>query len=431
MERPSSREALDERWHARLMSLSVSAFEMLDGTAEVRLEEKRKFLSGEIESPQLDYPQLEHFDFTGTEESLLALKAEVLSEEKNDVVREIYRVKINEVIAEVRMLAAARLGNDKAFNRYSEFVYGKPDALNTAEAAKYLHDTVVKKGETAQKGNDSLMEILETFSQVQPTVEIHEPGVTLKGRVSGIGEVVEAFETALATINADGWKVVVTSDASITNFRVSQDRKEITVPEVSASNMLKKRLAAFIEHEVMTHVLRRVNGDETCLLLLGQGGLDRVEKGEEGPAMLREQKISGAEAPAHPLRYFAIAFASGLVDGQKKNFKETFQVLKEYYLATLKPGEDIEERAANSAWTLAVRVFRGTTGKTPGAVFTKDMAYFLGNKETWALVNADEEVVYYFNVGKFDAANERHIGYTISLGVTDEKLLDIHNKAFS
>jgi hypothetical protein len=56
----------------------------------------------------------------------------VLLEERNPTVQKIYRTKINEMLASVRLLAAAKDGNDKRFSRYGEFIHGKPTPLNTA-----------------------------------------------------------------------------------------------------------------------------------------------------------------------------------------------------------------------------------------------------------------------------------------------------------
>jgi hypothetical protein len=135
--------------------------------------------------------------------------------------------------------------------------------------------------------------------------------------------------------------------------------------------------------------------------------------------------VNGADTFSHPERYFAIALARGDVDGISRDFRQTFEVLTQYYIAVLKgkkTGPSLEERAADWAWNLSVRVFRGTTCKTPGAVFTKDLNYFVGNKETWALINTDQNVTRYFTLGKFDAYNVRHVGWLTSLGITDERL---------
>lgn len=57
------------------------------------------------------------------------------------------------------------------------------------------------------------------------------------------------------------------------------------------------------------------------------------------------------------------------------------------------------------------------------------MAYFVGNKETWVLVNTDEKVVQYFTKGKFDTANSRYTAWLSELGITDEDLNRIKKEA--
>lgn len=51
--------SLDAKWYPRLEeSGALLAFEYLRGDPQVRAEQKRKFLAGEIVNPQLDYPKL-------------------------------------------------------------------------------------------------------------------------------------------------------------------------------------------------------------------------------------------------------------------------------------------------------------------------------------------------------------------------------------
>lgn len=423
-----SNEAIDDRWADRLGELLISAFELLDGEAETRAKEKAQFLADEKENPQLDYPQLKEFPFDETEAALMNLKMDIMREEENPLLIEIYRTKINEVLAEVRMLKMARDGDDGNFFAYSKFVYGKPSAENVSVMSDILRNKVSQGYEDKNKTEaiDELTDLLKVIPSGEYEPSRLVEGAGLKGRVSSAEEVESAFREALDEIGATDWKVVTHNNSSITNLRVSQKNKEVSVPLDQASRMLNRLLQGFIQHEVFGHVKRRVEGERSTLKLLGYG-LDRVEKGEEGVATYLEQQVTGAEHFAHPQRYFAIALAMGEVDGVKRDFRQTFEVLKQYYISTLKSGDDLEARAIDSAWTLAVRVFRGTTCTTPGAVFTKDLNYFVGNKETWALVNTDSSVVQYFSIGKFDAFNDRHIGWLVQLGITDEKLSEILN----
>lgn len=425
-------QLLDEKWFSRYKELAISAFELLDGDSSERTKQKKLFLSGVITHPKLDYPKLNEGELISREQQLLDLKRDILDpeQEQNDTVRKIYSTKINETIAELRMLRMTILGEDDKFSTYSKFIYGKPESENVATMAECLLDTIEEKKSAERIDvSSNVSSILAPVTSIDTIPDSLHPGISMKGRVSSVEEVASMFTQALEEIGADkdGWKVVTVSDESITNFRVSQARKEVSIPESKAGTMFKKTVTAFIAHEVHGHVKRGVEGTRTTLQLLSLG-LDRVEKGEEGVATYNEQQIKGADTYSHPERYFAIALAMGEVDGIKRDFSQTFEVLKNYYLSTLKIGEDLEERANNAAWTLTVRVFRGTTGSTPGAVFTKDLAYFAGNKETWALVSTDSDVVNYFSVGKFDAYNARHVGWMTELGMVDGQLKEILEK---
>lgn len=418
---------LDRQWFERLRELTFSDFELLDGDGEVREASKQQFLAGEIDNPRLDYPKLERFDFAGRESALLELKTDILEQEANEVVVKVYRTRINESIAQLRMLKAAKDGNDRAFSRYAEFVYGTPEGdlsdYATSFVAKKMDRFASSKHEVKRDAVAKLKELLgDRLVEVEekaPSVE----GEGLKGKVTDVDEAVSMFESYLEEEGIDDWAVVKTENQSITGFRVSQERKEMVVPTSQFTGEKGKAMSlikSFIAHEGM-HVGRRFHGERSKLALLGIG-LDRVEKGEEGVATYTEQQVKGTEEYAHPQRYFAIAYAKGAIDGEPKNFRQTYDMLLQYYRMSLKPGDDVETRAEDWAWKLAVRVFRGTTGETPGAVYPKDMAYFKGNKETWELVSKDSDVVKTFSIGKFDAANERHVSVLMELGILDEDL---------
>lgn len=120
-------EALDVRLYEKFERLNFDDYEYLAGDKEKREEAKKAFLSNEVENPTLDYPKLESFDFEERERQFLELKQEALRHE-NPVVAQVYRWRINESLAQLRMLKATKEGNDKRFSRYSHFVYGKPSS---------------------------------------------------------------------------------------------------------------------------------------------------------------------------------------------------------------------------------------------------------------------------------------------------------------
>ena len=182
------------------------------------------------------------------------------------------------------------------------------------------------------------------------------------------------------------------------------------------------RLKALIEHEIGTHVARREKGERTKLKLLGLG-LDRYLKGEEGIATYQEQKIEGANDFSGFDGHFAISLASG-IDGKKRNFREVFDILKNYYFIKSKKQttEGAWESAENSAWSRCIRTFRGTSCQTPGACFTRDIAYREGNIGVWNVIKNNPEEIKRFSVGKYDPGNPRHIWILEQLNITDEDL---------
>lgn len=178
-----------------------------------------------------------------------------------------------------------------------------------------------------------------------------------------------------------------------------------------------------VAHEIGTHVARRTNGERSKLQLLGLG-LDRYIRAEEGIATYNQQLVEGAKEFAGVPRYLSVAVAKG-VDGTPRDFRETFEVIKDYrLLSSIKKNTDA---AAETAYNDCVRIFRGTTCNTPGAIYPKDMAYF-GNRAIWALVNKYSNAVEYFSIGKYDPTNEEHVALLSQLGILDEDLDELEKE---
>jgi hypothetical protein len=405
-------EALDSDWYARFEKIGAfQAYEYLDGDSATRAKEKEAFLSGEKENPDLDYPQLEESALLAKDGELLALKAKVLSDEKNEVVKNVYRWRLNEKIAENRLLLAAATGDMRRFRRYSEFIYGKP----SKEIFNYTLQQVRKELESiaAQNDNPLLQQGISRFLQDFPNTDsvspIGKPEKSLLSIVKNqtehdLGDILDipdssekltdeeiraSFESALQSLSADGWVAVI--DPKRAGISVNQEKKVVQVPP--GRKMLTAELKGLIAHEIGTHTARRLNGERTRLRLLGLG-LDRYEVGEEGITTLREQALAGeADDYSGFDGHFAISLASGL-DGHPRDFRETYDILFCYYLIkNLARGIDApeaEKKATNTAWGRAVRTFRGTDSKTPGTCFTKDIIYREGNITIWETLHRKE-----------------------------------------
>ncbi len=240
----------------------------------------------------------------------------------------------------------------------------------------------------------------------------------------------ERLEDAFAAHGIDGWRAVVDAPGERTTFSTNHELRTIFIPsDDDMANrkyaLTEDRVRAVVAHEVGTHVLRRTNAERGPLALLAVGLADYL-RGEEGVATYAEQKLDGARHYAGGLGYLSVGLAVGL-DGTPRTFRGLFDMLRPYMLvSSLEHAlayEDPVDLAALSArverraWARSVRTFRGTTGATPGACFTKDIVYREGNIAVWELVAADPAWDEMFTVGKYDPANTEHVEILKELGV--------------
>lgn len=429
----SSKESFDDLWYYRFREIgSFQDFEYLTGDGRYREDQKNSFLAGEIDNPTLDYPELESFDFAGREQKLLELKKEILENEKNEVVRQLYRWKINEKIAQLRMLKCSKEGNDRKFSRYSKFVYGKPEEEIYRYSLGQIKGKVDKKileddveiSSVAKKLKEELMDqsFLENENINQDDYSFEEISVSKDKTEYLAEEIKKHFEEALINLGIDGWKIIIDDKSKISSISVSFESKEVKIPE--KKKLIGKELDALISHEIKSHVFKSEKGERSRLKLLSLG-LDRHYRGMEGIAGYNEQIAKGAEDFTGFDNHFAISLAIG-IDGKKRTFREVYEILKDYYFISSKKEKAEALKSAESyAWKQCVRVFRGTTCKTPGACLTKDIIYREGNIGVWNLMKSDSDEVRRFYVGEYDPTNPRHIWILDQLGITDEDLRNL------
>lgn len=446
-----NQEALDREWYERFEPLGAfQAYEYFEGNKEYRLRERTEFVNGEVENPRLDYPSLDSEKLLAQEQGLLKLKADILARESRFEIKQLYRWKINEKLAELRLLQAAANKDMRKFKKYSEFIYGKPsrdifaytmqpvfDLLQTARGSQ--HSDVIEACDALEKllpqQTDALIlqkpsqELIKkvgeaTQEEFSHLIEIDTPD---ENHLYTAQEIAHIFSEALKKLNADGWKVALSS-SSKTAISVNQEKREVMIPE--SRQLSLKKLQTLIAHEIGTHVNRRLSGERSTLLLLGLG-LDRYESGEEGVATLREQALGTFDDFAGFDGYLAIGLGVG-IDSRPRNFKEVFDILyRYYYIQQRQKGKsqaDADASAETTAWNRCVRTFRGTDCSTRGVVFTKDIVYREGNIATWNLVSRDFTALHKFNIGKFHPAEWRHIALLEQAGVLDEDLTDLEER---
>lgn len=461
MERPGPErkqtESLDSKWYRDFETISSQndITECLDGDLEYRSEERRLFELGEKINPELDYPNIDSEILEKEERELMRLKEAIINDEQNEVIKQAYRWRINEKIAEIRMLKATATGDMKRFKRYSEFVYGRPSVdifyLSIKEIKEQLEKTEKSENPVVSQATQELLNLLpvpenDIVMPERPTQElvnlVHEifeeewrelgtseiPTEALTSEV-----VVQVFEKALEAIGANNWQVVIDKDR--TRVNVSQEQLLIKVPKDREREIDHLKLKTLVMHEIKRHVERRISGENSKLSLLGLG-LDRYIKGEEGVAKVTEHGIEGEfKSFATPEMYLAIGLALGL-DGKERDFREVYEILeKHFFLKEVRkkasiPTEDAIKIARKKAWNHCVRAFRGTDCKTRGTVYTKDIVYRDGTIGVWHLLSQDIREAYKFSIGKYDPTNERHLWILSQLDITDDALEEMERPTF-
>jgi hypothetical protein len=466
------REPLDKEWFTEFKPVgSFDAFTFLEGNEAKREAERKRFEAGDVDNPTLDYNKLDPKEFKRREDILLRLKKGVLEKEAStftfpkgmEAAKRLYRWKINEKVAELRMLqhmaklnslqngAVASNDNDerkmlnKRISRYSQFVYGNPspDIFHyTVHTLKERAGGHINNHENEELAN-AAKDLLGALPQNLPVPEIYSlpDEETFKQAtertLEELGDIIQlpdgdgdidpqgirdVFAAAIKARGALGWEAVL--DENVAYMSTDQENKKMRAP-LNRPPISRPELSGLTLHEFGTHVLRRLTGERSVLMLFGLG-FDRYERGEEGVATFRQQIGEGRiDDFAAADRHLAISLAKGL-DGTPRDFRGVYEIIRKFYLfKELESGKDAataEKNAKAQAWITCVRVFHGTDCKTPGVAFTKDIVYREGNIDIWGLVGKNPDEMTKFSIGKFDPTNKRHLVALAQLGITDDDL---------
>lgn len=376
-------------------------------------------------------------------ESLKQWKRELISDLSVDPdVKELYRWKVNEDIANINMLIASSKGDMRNFRRWNEFIYGKPDediyrgaldwVAHDAEGlvANSQHASVVDAASTVLAlldGKRGYRELLvpepETFEQVRED-HISEKGyygLLLAGVTIPEGKVTkENGDPILKHIIAHNLQSPYKlADSKGASWGVSHSTE--TVERPAEYNMPAKRFVGLgIGHEIGSHELERVNGLRGPIKLASIG-FDRYESGNEGRAVIREVVPYETFDEFGKLvrfrdilrRHIAISYASGVGEEEPKSSSDVFALMNAIdtmYQAKLTPenAEETAQKAKKKTTDLLERVLKGTDGT--GGAYLKDKVYLEGFVANWleAALHGPE-VISNGDLGKYAINIPRHI----------------------
>jgi hypothetical protein len=444
------RPPLDQRWFARLQPLAAIPSEiytyMKPPQHELDAARERFYARAErIDIPllpdEIHRPIILHHL-----EELDKLKLDVIAGERNDIIRELYVSRIDELITNCRMWLAAAAEDMDTFEQLNRFIYGGPDpAIHAAScaylrehAARYLTHESIGVREAAEatlrvlpdlEGDSSL--IIPDEPTFRAVADLHTtPGgymdMLFAGVVvpSGLPVGPREGDLILRQVLKNVRMRYTISNSGDVFWGVRHATREVMRP--AEYRLPPETFRAIIAHEVGSHLLEASNGLRGPLRLLSIG-LDRYELGNEGRAYLREQLATNSVSAALQdigwyfslAKHLAICLASGL-DGRRRTFSEVYAVVSTIYTLwerLQRPDQQIlaDEAAHREAWYITVRVLKGTDGK--GGAHLKDMVYLEGNVNCWNTARQDPYSVLQGDLGKFDISNSKHVTRLRTLGI--------------
>lgn len=398
--------AVDFRWFLDLKAIRRPLLlKSLEITPHSYKEEKLKFSLNNQYNPDFKYSNLDQQSILEGRERLLKLRDQVWQNEDDSSIRLAYVEKITELIDEQEILLSSVKCDYHSFDIYNRCRFGEMDKGLVAALVAVLNSRygyalpILYEINLANLDNDLVKSRLQKCFATWPSIEVSKEHF-------GAAEVCELWQSELNKF-AEGWQVVK-SDIHF-HLKVDSKRRKVFVPD--NIKLKGQSVAGLFAHEIGTHVYRREQGKKfpVQLLSIGLSGNDVVE---EGIALVREyskkQKATNLKGGD---KYLALAYALGLVDGAKKDFKDTYAFLKDYYerrhQSLLGDDQKAQKLAEERAWNSTVRVFRGGNTNVPGSCFYRDKIYREGHYQILGILENNPEYLDYARFGKVDITNQK------------------------
>lgn len=213
------------------------------------------------------------------------------------------------------------------------------------------------------------------------------------------------------------WEIIDFDGTSVTT--VAEDR-QIKIPSEREDATIQDA-RALIAHELLVHAMRAKNGYKTDDVKLATGLPGSLDV-EEGLGVLSEEAVNGTLVDKLYDGYLDIALALGTIDGIQRNRQEIFQIsFAEQLLWEQKKGTYNQADIPSielKVWGRVDRIYRGGRGDSLGtrqAIFTKDIAYYVGYKQMAAYISEQllqgvpaAEIFHYLSQAKIDPNNHQH-----------------------
>lgn len=405
------KHAIDAEWFLELKAIRTPLLlQSYRIEAAILADQFNQFITNPNQNPTPHYPNLDKERIVTCLAELDLLREKIVQDTTKKSIHSIYLEKLTLIEKELRLQLASIENDWSVFAQLNKELYGRLDPDICVDVAAKLEKRFgMFPGVTLS--NDRLSELRARARQadvsvVERLLSTHQLEAE-NDRLYEAKEIALLWDRALLE-HAPGWRTEQSSE--VIHFKVNNRRRKVYIPEnVQVRGDRLKRLYA---HEVGVHVRRREMGKRSVFQLMSIG-LPGYETIEEGVAIMMEQVTAGRfyNFGGHD-KYLALMIATGAVDGEKRDFKDTFVLLQSYFKArSLKrhKEERAEQIANERAWRMCWRIFRGGNPSIPGCCFMKDKMYREGNVLAWRTLLDNPQLLSTFYAGKFDPLREDQV----------------------
>jgi hypothetical protein len=419
----------------------VAGFQGYEYLTNGAAKQEAAFIAGDIESPEMQYPNLTRDKLRGLAYSMEEATASLLPGQKNEKTKSLFdaieyrqaELFMTQMAADMNNTALGEEARAEARDWYrqaNEAIYGLPE--RDTFAALMQREYVDRHTENQPRATSLKSELQPLVGELEPTNKVlFEPTSEHKARLQALvkerfaelvshididkqyalAEIKAAIDVTLDKLGATdlGWKSEYKAGSQM--IAVSAHQKLV---EVGADRkpLMGEEFQMKLVHELGVHVLRSVNGEKAGWLSAAYGQ-DGYLDFEEALANILGESFTGKFRNQGTKYYIAAGLALGYdrpeTDGQPngRDFRQTYEALWRH-LALQQSDQDITEKeimtAKIDAFKTCIRIFRGTSGKEPGLIFTKDLSYFRGQEQVWSElkdVKTLQELDHYL-MGKLD-----------------------------
>ncbi|MEM9336521.1 MAG: tyrosine/phenylalanine carboxypeptidase domain-containing protein [Patescibacteria group bacterium] len=402
--------AVDHRWFLALKEirapLLLRSYRLADDVVTNGLSD---FLANPNRNPIPVYRYLDCDRIADAVKRLNLLRKQIVQEEADFAIRDIYTQKTEEMLLELSLQQATCQEDWDEFNHINRLLFGDLEPEIVSDICIRLSSKYESFGK--QKCKASSLTFLRQAITPNLQEKVRASLITSLLEIDG-DHLYEAEEicgmwSKKLPPQAMGWKVVLSDE--VVGIKVSSRHRRVYIPRNFKAP--GKKVARLFAHEVGVHVLRRVLGKERTLQLFAIG-LPGYAACEEGLGILSEQLTFGKFRDfGGQDKYFTLMIALGSLDGKPKDFKDTFSYIQTYFYERVRKKYAQEKAIQISnerAWRMCWRVFRGGNPNMAGCCFLKDKMYREGNVSIWKYLVKHGELPTNAFEGKFCIQNKEH-----------------------